>query len=189
VTTPAQHDRDQAAARVDRLKQDLAGRLETAPEPGDEDAEPMDKLVAAAGRLLDAETDLDEAVHRLASAELGARHAATQRAVVFFAAGPVLAGLVSGALVLFEVLSPGWLPLLLPLFAAGLWTGFAPVRRVPAVLRERTRAAWAGTLAAVFLVLALLPWPSTTATVVCTVLAVLGTAGAIAGLVREGRIP
>jgi hypothetical protein len=189
VTTPAQHDRDQAAARVDRLKQDLAGRLGTAPEPGAEDAEPMDRLVAAACRLLDAETDHEEAVHRLVAAELGARHAATQRAVVFFAAPPVLAGLVSGALVLFGVLSPGWLPLLIPLFAAGMWVGFAPVRKVPAVLRERTRAAWAGTLAAVFLVVALLPWPSATVTVVATVLAVLGTVGAIAGLVRESRIP
>ncbi|MDT7800604.1 MAG: hypothetical protein QOI78_4037 [Actinomycetota bacterium] len=174
---------------MDRLKQDLAGRLGTAPEPGAEDAEPMDRLVAAATRLLDAEADLDEAVHRLVSAELGARHAATQRAVVFFAAGPVLAGLVSGALVLFGVLSPGWLPLLVPMFAAGMWVGFAPVRKVPAVLRERTLAAWAGTLAAVFLVAALLPWPSATATVVCTVLAVLGTAAAIAWLVRESRIP
>ncbi|WP_326958489.1 hypothetical protein [Amycolatopsis sp. NBC_01286] len=189
MTTPAQHDRDQAAARVGRLKQDLAGRLDTAPEPGAEDAEPMDRLVAAAVRLLDAEADHDEAVHRLVAAELGARHAATQRAVVFFAAGPVLAGLVSAALVLFGVLSPGWLPLLVPLFAAGMWVGFAPVRKVPAVLRERTRAAWAGTLAAVFLVVALLPWPSSTANVVSTILAALGTAGAIAGLVRESRIP
>ncbi|WP_326943961.1 hypothetical protein OG439_28970 [Amycolatopsis sp. NBC_01307] len=189
MTTPAQHDRDQSAARVGRLKQDLAGRLDTAPEPGAEDAEPMDRLVAAAVRLLDAEADHDEAVHRLVAAELGARHAATQRAVVFFAAGPVLAGLVSAALVLFGVLSPGWLPLLVPLFAAGMWVGFAPVREVPAVLRERTRAARAGTLAAVFLVVALLPWPSSTANVVSTILAVLGTAGAIAGLVRESRIP
>lgn len=149
----------------------------------------MDWLVAAAVRLLDAEADHDEAGHRLVAAELGARHAATQRAVVFFAAGPVLAGLVSAALVLFGVLSPGWLPLLVPLFAAGMWVGFAPVRKVPAVLRERTRAAWAGTLAAVFLVVALLPWPSSTANVAGTIVAALGTAGALAGLVRESRIP
>ncbi|MEQ0562053.1 hypothetical protein ABJI51_23460 [Amycolatopsis sp. NEAU-NG30] len=182
MTTPAQHDRDQAKARVTRLKQDLRDGL--AHPPGDVGT--MDRLVATAHRLLDAEQAFDEAKHRLANAELEARHAATQRAVVWFAAAPALVPLVAGALVLFDVLSPMWLFALVPLFAAGLWIGFAPVRRVAEVIRERTWAAWAGSATAVLLVLALLPWP---AAVVCTILTALGVAGTIALLWRESRIP
>ena len=111
---------------------------------------------------------------------------ATQRAVVWFAAAPTLVPLVAAALVLFEVLSPVWLPALVPLFGAGLWVGFAPVRRAAAVIRERTRAAWAGSVTALVLVLALFPWSGT---VVCTVLTALGVAGTIALLWRESRIP
>ncbi|MEU4246226.1 hypothetical protein AB0F15_02330 [Amycolatopsis sp. NPDC026612] len=182
MTTPAQHDRDLAEGRVARLKQDL--RAGIAAPPGDVEA--MDELVTTAHRLLDAEVAFDEAGRRLATAELESRHAATQRAVVWFAAAPVLVALVAGALVLFEVLSPGWLPVLVPLFGAGLWIGFGPVRRAGAVLRERMRAAWAGSLAAVLLVGALLPW---SAAVVFTILTALGVAGTIALLWRESRIP
>jgi hypothetical protein len=182
VTTPAQHDRDLAEGRVARLKQDLRDGL--APPPGDVEA--MDGLVATAHRLLDAELAFDEAKRRLAAAELESRHAATQRAVVWFAAAPVLVPLVAAALVLFEVLSPVWLLVLVPLFGAGLWVGFAPVRRAGAVIRERTRAAWAGSAAAVVLVLALVPWSGA---VVCTILTALGVAGTAALLWRESRIP
>ncbi|MGW4063911.1 hypothetical protein ACWEGE_36880 [Amycolatopsis sp. NPDC004747] len=182
MTTPAQHDRDLAEGRVARLKQDLRDGLAT--PPGDVDA--MDELVATAHRLLDAEVAFDEARRRLADAELESRHAATQRAVVWFAVAPVLAPLVAAALVLFEVLSPVWLLLLVPLFGAGLRIGFAPVRRTAAVIRERTRAAWAGSGTAVALVLALIPWSGE---LVCTVLAALGAAGTIALLWRESRTP
>ena len=182
MTTPAQHDRDLAEGRVARLKQDLRGGLATPPG----DVEAMDELVATAHRLLDAELAFDEAKRRLADAELESRHAATQRAVVWFAAAPVLVPLVAAALVLFEVLSPVWLLVLVPLFGAGLWVGFAPVRRSGAVIRERTRAAWAGSLTALVLAGALLPWA---AAVVCTVLTALGAAGTIALLWRESRIP
>ncbi|WP_410640451.1 hypothetical protein [Amycolatopsis sp. lyj-346] len=182
MTTPAQHDRDLAEGRVARLKQDLRDGLATPPEG----VEAMDELVAAAHRLLDAELAFDEAKRRLADAELESRHAATQRAVVWFAAAPVLVPLAAAALVLFEVLSPGWLALLVPLFGAGLWIGFAPVRRAGAVIRERTRAAWAGSATAFLLAGALLPWP---AAVVLTILAVLGVAGTVALLWRESRIP
>ncbi|MEV6831655.1 hypothetical protein [Amycolatopsis sp. NPDC051102] len=182
MTTPAQHDRDLAEGRVARLKQDLRDGL--APPP--EDVEAMDELVAAAHRLLDAERAFDEAEHRLANAELESRHAATQRAVVWFAAAPVLVPLVAGALVLFEVLSPLWLLLLVPLFGAGWWIGFAPVRRSGPVIRERTRAAWTGSVTAVLLVGALPPWSGT---VVCTILTALGVAGTLALLWRESRIP
>ncbi|WP_290058107.1 hypothetical protein [Amycolatopsis solani] len=182
MTTPAQHDRDLAESRVTRLKQDLRDGLATPPG----DVEAMDGLVASAHRLLDAELAFDEAKHRLANAELEARHAATQRAVVWFAAAPVLVPLVAGALVLFEVLSPLWLLVLVPLFAAGLWIGFAPVRRVGDVIRERTRAAWAGSATAVLLVCALIPWP---AAVAATVLAALGAAATAGLLWRESRIP
>ena len=165
-----------------RLKQDL--RDGPAPAPGD--VAEMDLLVATAHRLLDAEVAFDEARQRLADAELESRHAATQRAVVWFAAAPVLVPLVAGALVLFEVLSPVWLLALVPLFAAGLWIGFAPVRRLADVIRERTRAAWAGSVTAGVLVLALVPWAGD---VVSTILAALGVAGTIALLWRESRIP
>ncbi|EOD63257.1 hypothetical protein [Amycolatopsis vancoresmycina] len=182
MTTPAQHDRDLAQGRVARLKQDLRDGLATPPG----DVEAMDELVATAHRLLDAEVAFDEARRRLADAELESRHAATQRAVVWFAAAPVLVPLVAGALVLFEVRSPVWLLLLVPLFGAGAWIGFAPVRRSGAVIRERTRAAWTGSLTALVLVLALIPWSGA---VVCTILAALGAAGTIALLWRESRIP
>ncbi|MEV7092563.1 hypothetical protein AB0M80_06930 [Amycolatopsis sp. NPDC051045] len=182
MTTPAQHDRDLAEGRVARLKQDLRDGL--APPPGDVEA--MDELVATAHRLLDAELAYDQAAHRLADAELEARHATTQRAVVWFAAAPVLVPLAAGALVLFEVLSPVWLLVLVPLFAAGLWIGFGPVRRAGNVIRERTRAAWAGAGTAAVLAGALLPW---SAAVVCTILAALGVAGTVALLWRESRIP
>ncbi|MFB9682546.1 hypothetical protein [Amycolatopsis plumensis] len=182
MTTPAQHDRDLAEGRVARLKQNLRDGLATPPG----DVEAMDELVATAHRLLDAEVAFDEARRRLADAELESRHAATQRAVVWFAAAPALVPLVAAALVLFEVLSPVWLPALVPLFGAGLWIGFAPVRRAGAVIRERRRAAWTGSVTALVLVLALVPWPGA---VVCTVLTVLGVAGTIALLWRESRIP
>jgi hypothetical protein len=182
VTTPAQHDRDLAEERVARLKQDLRDGLATPPG----DVGTMDELVATAHRLLDAELAFDEAKHRLANAELESRHAAAQRAVVWFAAAPVLVPLVAGALVLFEVLSPGWLPALVPLFAAGLWIGFGPVRRVGEVIRERTRAAWAGGVTAGLLVAALVPWPGA---VVCTILTALGVAATAGLLWRESRIP
>ncbi|MET8853155.1 hypothetical protein [Amycolatopsis sp. NPDC004625] len=182
MTTPAQHDRDLAEGRVARLKQDLRDGL--APPPGDVEA--MDELVATAHRLLDAEQAFDEAKRRLADAELESRHAATQRAVVWFAAAPVLVPLVAAALVLFEVLSPVWLLVLVPLFGAGSWIGFAPVRRAAAVIRERTRAAWAGSVTALVLVGALLPWPAAAG---CTIAAALGVAGTIALLWRESRIP
>ncbi|WP_372664357.1 hypothetical protein [Amycolatopsis kentuckyensis] len=182
MTTPAQHDRDQAEARVGRLKQDLRAGLATPPA----DVEAMDELVATAHRLLDAEVAFDEAKHRLANAELESRHAATQRAVVYYAAAPVLVPLVAAALVLFDVLSPGWLFALVPLFAAGLWIGFGPVRRVGDVIRERTRAAWAGSATAGLLVLALVPWSGA---VVCTVLTALGVAATCGLLWRESRIP
>ncbi|SFW69505.1 hypothetical protein [Amycolatopsis australiensis] len=182
MTTPAQHDRDLAEGRVARLKQDLRDGLATPPA----DAGEMDRLVAAAHRLLDAELAFDEAKRRLADAELEARHAATQRAVVYFAAAPVLVPLVAGALVLFEVLSPVWLLALVPLFAAGLWLGFGPVRRAGAVIRERTRAAWAGSGTAGCLALALFPWPGS---VVGTILTAAGIAGTGALLWRESRIP
>jgi len=182
VTTPAQHDRDLAEGRVARLKQDLRDGLATPPG----DVEAMDGLVANAHRLLDAELAFDQAKHRLANAQLEARHAATQRAVVWFAAAPVLVPLAAGALVLFEVLSPVWLLALVPLFAAGLWIGFAPVRRVGDVIRERTRAAWAGSVTAGLLVAALIPWPPA---VVCTILTALGVAATAGLLWRESRIP
>jgi hypothetical protein len=182
VTTPAQHDRDLAEGRVARLKQDLRAGLTTPPA----DVEEMDGLVATAHRLLDAELAFDEARRRLADAELESRHAATQRAVVWFAAAPVLVPLAAAALVLFEVLTPVWLLVLVPLFGAGLWIGFAPVRRAGAVIRERTRAAWAGTVTALALGGALLPW---TAAAVLTILAALGAAGTIALLWRESRLP
>ncbi|MDQ7803745.1 hypothetical protein Q5425_08375 [Amycolatopsis sp. A133] len=182
MTTPAQHDRDRAEGRVARLKQDLRDGLAT--PPGDVGV--MDELVATAHRLLDAEVAFDEAKHRLADAELESRHAATQRAVVWFAAAPVLVPLVAGALVLFEVLSPLWLPVLVPLFGAGLWIGFGPVRRAGAVIRERTRAAWAGGVTALLLAGALLPWP---AAVVLTILTALGAASTIVLLWRESRLP
>jgi hypothetical protein len=182
VTTPAQHDRDQAEARVGRLKQDLRDGLVTPPG----DVEVMDELVATAHRLLDAELAYDEAKHRLANAELESRHAATQRAVVYFAAAPVLVPLVAAALVLFDVLAPVWLLALVPLFAAGLWIGFGPVRRVGDVIRERTRAAWAGSITAALLVGALVPWAGS---VVCTILTALGVATTGALLWRESRIP
>jgi len=167
---------------VGRLKQDLRDGLVTPPG----DVEVMDELVATAHRLLDAELAYDEAKHRLANAELESRHAATQRAVVYFAAAPVLVPLVAAALVLFEVLSPLWLFALVPLFAAGLWIGFGPVRRVGDVIRERTRAAWAGSVTAVLLVMALVPWAGS---VVCTILTALGVAATGAVLWRESRIP
>jgi hypothetical protein len=182
VTTPAQHDRDLAEGRVARLKQDLRDGLATPPE----DVEAMDELVATAHRLLDAELAFDEARRRLADAELESRHAATQRAVVWFAAAPVLGSLVAAALVLFEVLSPVWLLVLVPLFGAGLWIGFAPVRRAGAVIRERTRAAWAGSVTAGLLVGALVPWSGS---VVCTILLALGVAVTCGLLWRESRIP
>jgi hypothetical protein len=122
VTTPAQHDRDLAEGRVARLKQDLRDGLATPPA----DVEEMDGLVATAHRLLDAELAFDEARRRLADAELESRHAATQRAVVWFAAAPVLVPLAAAALVLFEVLSPVWLLVLVPLGGALLpWTAAA----------------------------------------------------------------
>ncbi|MEV5716186.1 hypothetical protein AB0L41_20000 [Amycolatopsis mediterranei] len=182
MTTPAQHDRDLAEERVARLKQDLRDGLATPPA----DVEEMDGLVATAHRLLDAELVFDEAKRRLADAELESRHAATQRAVVWFAAPPVLVSLAAAALVLFEVLSPVWLLVLVPLFGAGLWIGFAPVRRAGAVIRERTRAAWAGGVTAVALAGALLPWA---AGVVFTILTAVGAAGTVALLWRESRIP
>ncbi|VVJ16090.1 Uncharacterised protein [Amycolatopsis camponoti] len=165
-----------------RLKQDLRGGLATPPA----DVEAMDELVATAHRLLDSELAFEEARHRLANAELESRHAATQRAVVYFAAAPVLVPLAAAALVLFDVLSPVWLLALVPLFAAGLWIGFGPVRRVGDVIRERTRAAWAGSGTAGVLVGALIPWPGT---VVCTILVALGVAGTCGLLWRESRIP
>jgi hypothetical protein len=182
VTTPAQHDRDLAEGRVARLKQDLRDGLATPPE----DVATMDELVATAHRLLAAELAFDEAKHRLANAELESRHAATQRAVVYFAAAPVLVPLAAGALVLFEVLSPLWLFALVPLFAAGLWIGFGPVRRVADVIRERRRGAWAGSVTAAALVLALVPW---SAAAVFTSLTAVGVAGTCALLWRESRIP
>ncbi|RSM43578.1 hypothetical protein DMA12_18465 [Amycolatopsis balhimycina DSM 5908] len=182
MTTPAQHDRDLAEGRVARLKRELRDGLATPPG----DVATMDELVATAHRLLDAELAFDEARHRLANAELESRHAATQRAVVYFAAAPVLVPLVAGALVLFEVLSPLWLFALVPLFAAGLWIGFGPVRRVADVIRERRRGAWAGGVTAGLLVLALVPW---SAAAVFTSLTAVGVAGTCALLWRESRIP
>ncbi|KDN20585.1 hypothetical protein [Amycolatopsis rifamycinica] len=182
MTTPAQHDRDLAEGRVARLKQDLRDGLATPPG----DVEAMDELVATAHRLLDAELAFEEARRRLADAELESRHAATQRAVVWFAAAPVLVPLVAAALVLFEVLSPVWLLLLVPLFGAGLWVGFAPVRRAAAVIRERRRAASAGTITALALALALIPWSGA---MVCTILTALGVVGTTTLLWRESRIP
>lgn len=165
-----------------RLKQDLRDGLANPPS----DVEVMDELVATAHRLLDAEVAFDEARHRLANAELESRHAATQRAVVYFAAPPVLVPLVAAALVLFDVLPPVWLLALVPLFAAGLWIGFGPVRRVADVIRERTRAAWAGSVTAGLLVGALVPWSGA---VVCTILTALGVAATAGLLWRESRIP
>jgi len=167
---------------VGRLKQDLRDGLATPPA----DVDAMDELVATAPRLLDSEVAFDEAKHRLANAELESRHAATQRAVVYFAAAPVLVPLAAAALVLFDVLSPVWLLALVPLFAAGAWIGFGPVRRVGDVIRERTRAAWAGSGTAGVLVLALVPWSGA---VVCTILMALGVAVTCGLLWRESRIP
>jgi hypothetical protein len=172
---------------VGLLRQDLRDGLAAAPEPGAaEAAGPMDRLVATAHQLLEAESAFDDARRRLADAELEVRHAATQRAVVYFAAAPVLVPLTAGALVLFRMFSAWWLPAVVPLFAAGLWIAFAPVRRVDGVVRERTRAAWAGSVAGALLVPALVPWSGATA---CTILLALGVAVTLALLWRESRIP
>ena len=88
--------------------------------------------------------------------------------------------------VIYMLLSPMWLLLLVPLFGAGLRVGFGPVRRAADVIRERTRAAWAGSVTALALALALVPW---SAAVACTIVTALGTAGTIALLWRESRIP
>ena len=165
-----------------RLKQDLRDGLATPPA----DVDAMDELVATAHRLLDSEVAFDEAKHRLANAELESRHAATQRAVVYFAAAPVLVPLAAAALVLFDVLSPVWLLALVPLFAAGAWIGFGPVRRVGDVIRARTRAAWVGSGLVGVLVLALVTWSGA---VVCTILMALGVAVTCGLLWRESRIP
>jgi hypothetical protein len=187
VTTPAQHDRDQAAARVSKLKHDLRGQLSVAADL--EEVEAMDRLIATAEQLLRTELAFEEAVHRLAAAELEAKHASAQRTVVYYAAAPVLVAMVAGALVLFEAIGAVWLLPAIPLFAAGLRIAFGPIRLAADVVRERMRAARAGAVAAALMVLALLPWPSVAATAVFTVLAVVAVAATAGLVVKESRLP
>jgi hypothetical protein len=190
VSTSAQHERDQAIAKVSRLQKELLAELTANTVLAEvERVEAMDKLIGAAEELLSTEVVAEQAERRLVRERLEARHAAVQRSAVQFAAAPVLVAMVAGALVLFEAIAPLWLVPAIPLFAAGLRIAFGQVRCTEDAIRARKRATAAGVGAAALTALALIPWPSAPASVVLVVLAVLAVTGTVALLVSENRVP
>lgn len=190
MTTSAQHERDQATAKVSRLQKELLAQLNANTVLAEvERVEAMDKLIGMAEEMLSTEVVAEQAERRLVRERLEARHAAVQRTAVQFAAAPVLVAMVAGALVLFEAIGPLWLVPAIPLFGAGLRIAFGQVRCTSDAIRARKRASTAGVGAAALTALALVPWPSAPASVVLIVLAVLAVIGTVALLVSENRVP
>ncbi len=190
MTTAAQHERDQAIAKVSRLQKELLAQLTANNALAEvERVAAMDKLIGTAEELVSTEVVAEQAERRLVRAQLEARHAAVQRSAVQFAAAPVLVAMIAGALVLFEAVGPAWLAPAIPLFGAGLRVAFGPVRFTDDAIRARKRAAAAGVGAAALTGMALIPWPSQPASIVLIVLAVLAVAGTIFLLVSENRVP
>ena len=190
VSTSAQHERDQAIAKVSRLQKELLAQLTANTVLAEvERVGEMDTLIAKAEELLGTEVVAEQAERRLVRERLEAQHAAVQRTAVQFAAAPVLVAMVTGALVLFEAVGPAWLAPAIPLFGAGLRIAFGQVRCTSDAIRARKRATSAGVGAAALTALALIPWPSAPASVVLIVLAVLAVIGTVALLVSENRVP
>jgi len=189
VSTSAQHERDQAIAKVSRLQKELLAELTANTVLAEvERVEAMDKLIGAAEELMSTEVVAEQAERRLVRERLEARHGAVQRTAVQFAAAPVLVAMVAGALVLFEAIGPLWLVPAIPLFGAGLRIAFGQVRCTEDAIRARKRATAAGAGAAALTALALIPWPSAPASVVLIVLAAVAVIGAVALLASENRV-
>ncbi|GAA3544333.1 hypothetical protein GCM10022222_30010 [Amycolatopsis ultiminotia] len=187
MTTPAEHQRDHAAARVSALQRQLRAGLAQLPEPAaPERTQAIDVLVAQAELLLRTEREAEEAKEQVRLARLEAKRGTVQRTVLYLAVAPVAVGMVSGALMLFGALGVVWVLLALPLLGAGLRIAFGPLGSTPTMVSRRLRGAYAGALAAVFTAAALIV-PGGTAETVLVILAAITTAATAAFLVQEVR--
>jgi len=173
-------------ARAATLRREMrAGLAQLPSQADDERTEALDKLVERAEALLRTEQDVDTAVEQVRLARLEAKRGKVQRTTLYLAVAPVAAGMVSGAMMLFGVLSPVWLLLALPLLGAGLRIAFGPLGPTPLMVNRRLRAAYAGVLAAVLTTVALIGAGPGEPVVV--ILAALATAATAAFLVQEAR--
>ncbi|WP_147397485.1 hypothetical protein [Amycolatopsis panacis] len=187
MTTPAEDQRDHAEARVSALRRQLRAGLAELPALADaERRKALDVLVTRAEDLLRTEQEAEVAAEQVRLARLETKRTGIQRTVLYLAIVPVAVGMVSGALMLFGVLSAVWLLLVLPLLAGGLRIAFGPVGPTPLMVGRRLRAAYLGVLASVCTTLALLV-PSGAAETVLVILATIATAATAAFLVQEVR--
>ncbi|QRP44830.1 hypothetical protein [Amycolatopsis sp. FDAARGOS 1241] len=187
MTTPAQHKRDQATARVARLQEDMRVRLAALPELDDAGrTRALDSLVDTAEDLLRTEHEVEIANEQVRAAKLEEHRAGTQRLALYLAAVPVAVGMIAGAFMLFGGIGPVWVLLAVPLVVAGLRIALGPLGPTPLMVDRRLRAAWSGALAAGLTAAALIVLAST-AQVVLVVLAAFATAAAVLFLVQEVR--
>ncbi|SEP47402.1 hypothetical protein [Amycolatopsis saalfeldensis] len=188
MTTPAQHKRDQATARVARLQEGLRAGLAGLPALADdqERTAALDRLVDQAGDLLTTEREVEAAAEQVRLARLEARRVGTQRMALYLATLPVGVGLVAGALMLFGGISAVWVLLVLPLLVAGLRIALGPVGPTPLMVDRRLRAAYTGAAAGVLTAAALLDL-SGVAGAVLIPLAALAAVATVLFLVQEVR--
>lgn len=189
MTTPAQHKRDQATARVGRLQESLRAGLAGLPALADDDERTaaLDRLVDQAGDLLRTEREVEAAAEQVRLARLEARRVGTQRMALYLATLPVGVGLVAGALMLFGGISAVWVLLVLPLLVTGLRIALGPVGPTPLMVDRRLRAAYTGAAAGVLTAAALLFQSSSAAEVILALLAGVAAAATVLFLVQEVR--
>ncbi|MET7997667.1 hypothetical protein ABZU76_42970 [Amycolatopsis sp. NPDC005232] len=185
MTTPAQHKREQATARVARVQETIRARLGALPEAGDERTRALDSLVDAAEDLLRTEHEVEIATEQVRAAKLEAQRAGAQRLSLYLAAAPVAVGMVAGALMLFGGISAVWILFALPLLGAGLRIALGPLGPTPLMVGRRLRAAYTGAAAAGLTAASLLV-PGAVQTIL-VVLAAVATAGTVVFLVQEVR--
>ncbi|WP_328606830.1 hypothetical protein OG943_44235 [Amycolatopsis sp. NBC_00345] len=189
MTTPAQHKRDQATARVGRLQESIRAGLSGLPALTDDNERTaaLDQLVDAAGDLLRTEREVEAAAEQVRLARLEARRVGTQRMALYLATLPVGVGLVAGALMLFGGISPVWVLLVLPLLVTGLRIALGPVGPTPLMVDRRLRAAYTGAAAGALTAAALVFQASSVAEVILVLLASLAAVATAMFLVQEVR--
>ncbi|MGW4486845.1 hypothetical protein ACWEOE_23735 [Amycolatopsis sp. NPDC004368] len=185
MTTPAQHKREQATARVARVQEGMRARLADLPETGDERTRALDSLVDAAEDLLRTEREVEIATEQLRVAKLDRHRVGVQKMALYLAAAPVAVGMIAGALMLFGGIGPVWILLALPLVGAGLRIALGPLGPTPLMVERRLRAAYTGAGAAGLTAASLLV--PVAAQAILVVLAALATVGTVWFLVQEVR--
>ncbi|WP_326568755.1 hypothetical protein VSH64_44595 [Amycolatopsis rhabdoformis] len=185
MTTPAQHKREQATARVARVQESLRAGLAALPEAGDERTRALDGLVDAAEDLLRTEHEVEIATEQVRAAKLEQHRAGAQRLALYLAAAPVAVGMVAGALMLFGGISAVWILLAVPLVGAGLRIALGPLGPTPLMVDRRLRAAYTAAAGAGLTAASLLVPGAVQAILV--VLAALAAALTVVFLVQEVR--